>query len=117
MKKINTLLIIISVLLVLSMVVTPISAAFQEDVTTPDSSYGESYLTYHSEFGSPITGHVNYIDKKMQGATTVIIEAMLGNNPDGTLAISLNDNKTSTMYTSFSYKKAITFGASLEGYT
>lgn len=117
MKKINALLIIISVLLILPIFALSISAAFQEDVTTPANSYNESYLTYHSEFGSPITGHVNYIDKKVSGASTVLIEAMLGNNPDGTLAISLNDNKTSTMYTSFSYKKALTFGASLSGYT
>ena len=117
MKKINVLLIIISVLLILPIVAVSISAAFQEDATAPEDSYNESYLTYHSEFGSPITGHVNYIDKKISGASTVLIEAKLGDNPDGVLAISLNENKTSTMYTSFAYKKALTFGASLAGYT
>lgn len=117
MKKINIFLVIISVLLILPVVALSISANFEEDVTTPESSYSESYLTYHSEFGSPITGHVNYIDKKMVGATTLILEAKLGANPDSILAVSMNDNKTSTMYSSFSYKKALTFGASLAGYT
>ena len=117
MKKINIILLIVSILLTLPIAVFSVSAETNNDITAPESSYTESYLTYHSEFGSQITGHVNYIDKKVTGASTIIIEAKLGENPDGTLAISLNDNKTSTMYSAFAYKKAITFGASLDGYT
>lgn len=117
MKKVSVFLLIISILLTLPIVAMSVSASFQADITTPEPAYNESYLTYHSEFNSPITGHVNYIDKKVTGASTVILEAKLGNNPNGTLAVSLNDNKTTTMYSSFSFKKALTFGASLDGYT
>ncbi len=117
MKKISIILLIVSILLMLPISVFTVSAETNNDITTPESSYNESYLTYHSEFGSQITNHVNYIDKKVTGATTIILEAKLGENPDAVLAISLNDNKTATMHSSFAYKKALTFGASLQGYT
>ena len=110
MKKSKLLLTIISILLVLS-VMLPMTVSAAED------TYSESYLTYHSGMGSQITNHVNYVDKMISGASSIVIEAKLGENPDSVLAIALGDNKSTTMYSQFSVRKAITFGSSLKGYT
>lgn len=110
MKKSKLLLTIISILLVLS-VMLPMTVSAAED------TYSESYLTYRSGMGSQITNHVNYVDKMISGASSIVIEAKLGENPDSVLAVALGDNKTTTMYSKFSVCKAITFGSYLKGYT
>ena len=110
MKKSKLLLTIISVLLMLS-VMLPMTVSAAED------TYSESYLTYHSGMGSQITNHVSYVDKMISGASSIVLEAKLGENPDSVLAIALGDNKSTTMYSQFSVRKAITFGSSLKGYT
>ena len=110
MKKSKLLLTIISILLVFSVMI-PMTVSAAED------TYSESYLTYHSGMGSQITHHVNYADKIISGASSIVIEAKLGENPDSVLAVALGDNKTTTMYSQFSVRKAITFGSSLKGYT
>ena len=110
MKKSKLLLTIISVLLVFSLVL-PMTVSAAED------SYAESYLTYLHGQGSQITNHVSYVDKMISGASSIVLEAKLGENPDSVLAIALGDNKSTTMYSQFSIRKAITFGSSLKGYT
>ena len=110
MKKSKLLLTIISVLLVLS-VMLPMT------VSAAENTYSESYLTYRSGMGSQLTNHVNYVDKMVSGASSVVIEAKLGENPNSVLAIALGDNNSTTMYSQFSVRKAITFGAYTNGYT